>query len=168
MIKQTRSTYILCTRHTFNLISMMCLGYSLSVNFYKLLQISKIFPIYVFLKFCISGPTDFKPVLFKDQVYFILFNSFWNLYSFSNSRKCKLFHRDIDFSGGSVVKNLPAMQELQETQVQSLGWEDPLEKEMVTLCSILAWKILWTEEPGRLQSVGLQSCTQLSMHAIVT
>ena len=76
MIKQTRSTYILCTRHTFNLISMMCLGYSLSVNFYKLLQISKIFPIYVFLKFCISRPTDFKPVLFKDQVYFILFNSF--------------------------------------------------------------------------------------------
>ena len=164
MIKQTRSTYILCTRHTFNLISMMCLGYSLSVNFYKLLQISKIFPIYVFLKFCISGPTDFKPGLFKDQVYFILFNSFWNLYSFSNSRKCKLFHRDIDFSGGSVVKNLPAMQEPQETWVLSLDREDPL----ATHSSILAWKILWTEEPGRLQSVGLQSCTQLSMHAIVT
>ena len=126
------------------------------VSFYKLLQISKIFPIYVFLKICISGPTDFKPVLFKDQVYFVLFNSFWNLYSFRNSRKCKLVHRDIDFPGGSVVKNLPAMQELQETQVWSLGWEDPLEKDMVTHSSILAWKIPWTEEPGRLQSVGSQ------------
>ena len=51
------------------------------------------------------------------------------------------------------VKNLPAMQ---ETQVQSLGWEDPLEKEMGTHSSILAWKIPWTEEPGRLQSMGLQ------------
>ena len=49
--------------------------------------------------------------------------------------------------GGSVVKNPPARQ---ETRVQSLGWEDPLEKEMVTQSSILAWEILWTEEPGRL------------------
>ena len=52
-----------------------------------------------------------------------------------------------------MVKRLPTMQ---ETQVQSLGWEDPLEKEMVTHSSILAWKILWMEEPGRLQSMGLQ------------
>jgi len=51
------------------------------------------------------------------------------------------------------VKNLPAVQ---ETQVQSLGWEDPLEKEMATHSSILAWKILWTEEPGGLQSMGSQ------------
>jgi len=43
-----------------------------------------------------------------------------------------------------------------ETRVQSLGWEDLLEKEMATHSSILAWKILWTEEPGRLQSMGLQ------------
>ena len=46
-----------------------------------------------------------------------------------------------------MVKNLPAMQ---ETQVQSLGWEDPLEKGMATHFSILAWRIPWTEEPGRL------------------
>ena len=51
------------------------------------------------------------------------------------------------------VRNLPAMQ---ETQVQSLGREDPLEKEMETHSSILAWKIPRTEEPGRLQSMGLQ------------
>ena len=52
-----------------------------------------------------------------------------------------------------IVKTLPAVQ---ETQVQSLNWEDPLEKEMATPSSILAWKIPWTEEPGGLQSMGLQ------------
>ena len=52
-----------------------------------------------------------------------------------------------------MVKNLPAMQ---ETWVRSLGQEDPLEKGMVTHCSILAWRIPWTEEPGGLQSTGLQ------------
>ena len=46
------------------------------------------------------------------------------------------------------------MQEMQETQVQSLGWEEPLEKEMAAHSSILAWKIPWTEEPGGLQSKG--------------
>ena len=49
------------------------------------------------------------------------------------------------------VKNPPAMQ---ETQVQSLSWEDPLEKEMATHSSILTWRIPWTEEPGGLQSMG--------------
>jgi len=52
-----------------------------------------------------------------------------------------------------MVKNLPAMQ---ETQVQSLGWEDSLEKGMATHSSILAWRIPWTEEPGGLQSMGSQ------------
>ena len=52
-----------------------------------------------------------------------------------------------------MVKNLPAMW---ETQVQSLGREDPLEKRMATHSNILAWRIPWTEEPGGLQSVGLQ------------
>ena len=52
-----------------------------------------------------------------------------------------------------MVKHLPAMR---ETWVQSLGWEDPLEKVMATHSSILAWKIPWMEEPGRLQSMGLQ------------
>ena len=57
------------------------------------------------------------------------------------------------FHGGSEVKNLPAMQ---ETWVRSLGREDPLEKGVATHSSILAWKIPWTEEPGWLQSTGLQ------------
>ena len=52
-----------------------------------------------------------------------------------------------------MVKRLPAVQ---ETWVRSLGREDPLEKEMATHSSILAWRIPWTEEPGRLQSMGLQ------------
>ena len=52
-----------------------------------------------------------------------------------------------------MVKHLPTVR---ETQVQSLGWEDLLEKEMATHSSILAWKIPWMEEPGRLQSMGLQ------------
>ena len=52
-----------------------------------------------------------------------------------------------------MVKPLPTMQ---ETQVQSLGREDPLEKELATHSSILAWKIPWMEEPGRLQSIALQ------------
>ena len=56
-----------------------------------------------------------------------------------------------------MVKRLPAMQ---ETQVQSLGWEDLLEKEMATHSSTLAWKSAWTEEPGRLQSMGLQRVRQ--------
>ena len=54
------------------------------------------------------------------------------------------------FPGGSAVKNLPAMQELQETQVRSLGREDPLEKGMATHSSTLAWRIPWTEDPGGL------------------
>ena len=52
------------------------------------------------------------------------------------------------------IKNLPAMQ---ETRVLSLGQEDPLEEGMATHSSVLAWRIPWTEEPGRLQSMGLQT-----------
>ena len=64
------------------------------------------------------------------------------------------------FPGSSVVKNLFAKQ---ETQVRFLGQEDPLEKEMATHSSILAWEIPWTEEPGELQSMNSQkNRTQLS------
>ena len=52
-----------------------------------------------------------------------------------------------------MIKNLPSMQEI---QVQSLGWEDPLEKGMTTCSTILAWRIPWTEEPLELQSLGSQ------------
>ena len=58
------------------------------------------------------------------------------------------------FPGGSAVENPPAVQETPETWVRSLGREDPLEKEMTTHSSVLAWGIPWTEEPGRIQLMG--------------
>ena len=60
------------------------------------------------------------------------------------------------FPGGSAVKNPPAMQELKETRVQSLGQEDPLEKDMATHFSILAWRIPWMEEPSGIKSTDSQ------------
>ena len=65
------------------------------------------------------------------------------------------------FPAGSVVKNPPVKQ---ETWVRSLGQEDPLEKEMATHSSVLAWRISWTEEPGGVQSMGLQSRTRRGTH----
>ena len=60
------------------------------------------------------------------------------------------------FPGGSAVKNPPTIWELQETWVPSLGQEDPLEEGTASHSSILAWRILWTEETGRLQTTGSQ------------
>ena len=62
----------------------------------------------------------------------------------------------MSFPSGSAVKNLPAMQEIQEMPFQSLGQEDPVEEGMVTHSNILAWRIPWTEKPGRLESLGSQ------------
>ena len=78
----------------------------------------------------------------------------WFLFSFCSSLS-------IGFPGGSEAKNLPAKQ---ETQVWSLGQEDPLEKEMATHYIILAWEIPWTEEPGGLWSIE----SQKSGHDLVT
>ena len=69
----------------------------------------------------------------------------------------KLFQNKRDFPGGSVAKNLPSKQ---ETGVQSLCWEDPLEKEMATYASILAWEIPWAEEPDGLYKVQFSSVAQ--------
>ena len=67
------------------------------------------------------------------------------------------FSYQIQFKRASLVtQSVKIPPAVQETWVQSLGWEDPLEKEMVTHSSILAWKISWTEEPGGLQSMGSQ------------
>ena len=65
----------------------------------------------------------------------------------------------LGFLGDSAVKNLPAMQ---KTWVRSLDVEDPLEKGIAIHSSTLAWRIPWIEEPGRLQSIGMQRVTQLS------
>ena len=85
----------------------------------------------------------------------------WYSHIFKNFPQFVVIYKVKDFviinNGTSLVaqmvKHLPAMQ---ETRVRSLGWEDPLQKEMATHSSALAWKIPWTEEPGRLQSMGLQ------------
>ena len=83
----------------------------------------------------------------------------------TKGKKLKCTHQDyylwiyphlVGFPGGSVVKNSPAKQETQETRVRSLGWEDPLQKEIATHSSIPAWRIPWTEEPGGIQSMEQQ------------
>ena len=66
----------------------------------------------------------------------------------------EIYYLTRGFLNGSTVKNLPAMQETQESRVLSLAWEGPLEEEMATYSSILAWKIPWTEECGGLWSTG--------------
>ena len=62
----------------------------------------------------------------------------------------------LSFSDGLAVKDLAAVQELQELQVQSLGWEESLEEDIATYSSFLAWRIPWTEEPSGLQSIESQ------------
>ena len=60
----------------------------------------------------------------------------------------------------AVAQMVKPLSTTQETQVRALGWEDPLEKEMAIHSSTIAWKVLWTEEPGRLQSMGSQRVRQ--------
>ena len=67
---------------------------------------------------------------------------------------------DLGFPGGTVVKNLPANAGDARDEGLILSWEGPLEQEMATHSSILGWKISWTEEPGGLQSMGLQRCAR--------
>ena len=76
-------------------------------------------------------------------------------YFFTDTQTCSL-KLLLGVPGCSVVKNLPAMQETQEMWVWSLGQEESLVEDMATHSSILAWRILWTEEPGGLQSMGAQ------------
>ena len=66
-----------------------------------------------------------------------------------------LVHTTVIYGGSYVAQSVKSLPAMRETQVQSLGQEDPLEKEMATHFSILAWRISSTEEPGRLQSVGV-------------
>ena len=90
--------------------------------------------------------------IIKSRVNSGLYHSEWE-----GSPKGRGYTYRRDFPGVSVVKNVPA---IQGTWVQPLSQEDPLEKGMATDSSTLAWRIPWTEEPGRLQSIGSQSGTQ--------
>ena len=83
-------------------------------------------------------------------------NLFWEILSMPVILSWFTAMLDWGFPQSSVVKNLPAVQEMQETQVWFLDQEDSLEKEMATYSSILAWEIPWTEESGGLQSRGSQ------------
>ena len=89
-------------------------------------------------------------LLLTHLIFLTHFRVRWGCQYTSSQILCKI---DIQWDSlvAQTVKNLPAMQEM---RVWSLGWEDPLEKEMATHSSILAWRIPWTEEPGRLQSMG--------------
>ena len=71
----------------------------------------------------------------------------------------EVIYKNLGSLVAQMVKSLPAMW---ETRVQFVGWKDPLEKEMATRSSTLAWKIPWMEKPGRLQSMGSQRQTELS------
>ena len=81
------------------------------------------------------------------------FHVLWNVKTTSSKNICRMWTGS-GFPSSSAVKNLPA---IQETQVQSLGWEDPLEEVMTTHSNVFARRIPWTEEPGGLQSVGSQT-----------
>ena len=88
------------------------------------------------------------------------------LYSYKDvlsTRQTIIFHNldaftyfFLGFPGGSLIKNLPTVQEMQETQIRSLSREDPLEEGLATHSSALTWRVPWAEEPGGLQSMGSQ------------
>ena len=105
---------------------------------------------------------------FLALISFLLLQFYYSNYLFTvitqSSLSCFPYFANISpFAGNGAslvaqrVKHLPAMW---ETRVQFLGWEDPLEKEMATHSSILAWRIPWTEKPGRLQSTRSQRVGQ--------
>ena len=77
----------------------------------------------------------------------------WGFKGLDPTERLTFILSSVIHSSAQMVKRLSTMR---ETQVLSLGWEDPLEKEMATHSSTIAWKIPWTEEPGRLQSMGSQ------------
>ena len=97
-------------------------------------------------------------IMDRKKLYIV--HMFWWIWAYSYIK-----HNTRSFPSGSVVKNLPATQELQDMWVQTLGQEDPLEKGMATRSSIPAWRISWAEEPGRLQGrKESDRLKQMSMH----
>ena len=98
--------------------------------------------------------SQFSPKASTEQVFLSAFPKWVFLTIHSNEKWSLKTLRG--FPTGSAVKNQSVMQETQETQVPSLGGEDPLEEDMTIHSNILAWRITWTEESGRLQSMGFQ------------
>ena len=113
-------------------------------------------PSSLFLEHCLAGNRPLKNIWMNESSLKIFnFSSSYFFFKWSKMwyHIFKANHYQWTSLVAQMVKNLPAMQ---ETQVRSLGQEDPLEKGKATHPSILAWRIQWTEEPGGLQSVGLQ------------
>ena len=99
-----------------------------------------------------GSPITLKATIFSlDNISWTFPGGKKQLYFFSD-----LLNRYLIFLASLVAQTVKHLPTMWETQVRSLGWKDPLEKEMATHSSILAWKIPWTEEPGSLQSMGLQ------------
>ena len=127
-------------------------------SFFLLLSVSALFENSKFFKsriLAFLGKESFAIIIVHALV---LFSVNANLFLYLNSLGINQnvnFFSDLSMASlvAQMVKHLPAMQ---DTRVQSLGWEDPLEKEIGTHSSTLAWKIPWTEEPCRLQSMGSQ------------
>ena len=96
------------------------------------------------------------PHVIEGNTKTLIFKKFYNLATFLFNFKRNTWELPLLWASlvAQMVNNPPAVQ---ETQIQSLGREDPLEKATATYSSILAWRISWTEEPGRLQSIGSQS-----------
>ena len=103
---------------------------------------------------------SWKILLYNVLVVFAIYKheSVIIIYIYTHTHTQYLYPLSWGFPGDSIVKK-PCVK--QEIQVQLVGWEDPLEKEMAIYSSILSWEIPWTEDPGRLQSMGSQSRTQL-------
>ena len=107
---------------------------------------------YFFVKPAPTTPDMRHPLLYASTKSSNIFHHKSNTYLLQKVVRAKNYSSIVHLSlVAQMVKNLLAMR---ETQVQSLGWEDPLEKGLATHSSILAWRIPWTEEPGGVQSIG--------------
>ena len=106
-----------------------------------------------------GAPSYFSQVLHQDLVTFQFLKNSTLIHYVDNLLLCstsKDRNRFIYYRASLVAQTVKRLPTMQETQVRSLGWGDPLEKEMAIHSSILAWKIPWTEDPVRLQSMGSQ------------
>ena len=162
--------WLLCTKHCAKYIKCVCAHTQCCLTLCDPIDCSLpgssvhgIFQVRLLEQFTISYSKGSYPLRDRTHVSCVSYVSRQTLYHCATWEALSILHTiyyfidtilwNGDLPSGSAVKNPPAMQ---ETWVQFLGWEDPLKKEMATDSSILAWRIPWTEDPGGLQSTGLQ------------
>ena len=148
--------FLICLfSHLFISAGLNCFILWVIVQYYLLILLLKLFQLWPLGAFSVGSCVPLTSLLVDRLID-------WILFYFLPLQKCSghflgCFRLVWVFPGGSgYSRTLPAGQEPQEPQVQSLGWEDPLVKELATHSSILDWEIPWTEEPGGLQSMGSQ------------